>query len=448
MENHYDLIVIGAGSGGIACARRAAEYGARCAVIEQGPLGGTCVNVGCVPKKVMWTTSKISETLEDAPDYGFAVTRDGFNWNTIKTARDQYIKRLNQIYRDNLQNSGVREISGKACFAGKDSVSVDNERLSADHIVIATGSKPIVPDIHGAEFAITSDGFFEMDYLPKRVVINGAGYIATELAGMLQGLGSQVTMVLRKDKLLRGFDSSLTEIVEEEMRHAGVEFVLNTQIDEITRGNGQLGIRLGDGNCIEKVDEFIFAIGRSPNTEELDLNTAGVQLNDRGFIATDKFQNTSAPGIYAVGDVTGQVALTPVAIAAGRKLSDRLFGGQDQAHLDYNNIPSVVFSHPPLGTVGLSEQAARGKYGDNVKIYTSRFKNMYFAVTQRAAPTLAKLVVTGDDDKIVGCHIVGESADEIIQGFSVAVKMGATKSDFDNTVAIHPTASEELVTMR
>lgn len=448
MENHYDLIVIGAGSGGIACARRAAEYGARCAVIEQGPLGGTCVNVGCVPKKVMWTTSKISETLEDAPDYGFAVTRDGFNWNTIKTARDQYIKRLNQIYRDNLQNSGVREISGKACFSGKDSVSVDNERLSADHIVIATGSKPIVPDIPGAEFAITSDGFFEMDYLPKRVVINGAGYIATELAGMLQGLGSQVTMVLRKDKLLRGFDSSLTEIVEEEMRHAGVEFVLNTQIDEITRNNGQLGIRLGDGNCIEKVDEFIFAIGRSPNTEELDLNTAGVQLNDRGFIATDKFQNTSAPSIYAVGDVTGQVALTPVAIAAGRKLSDRLFGGQDQAHLDYNNIPSVVFSHPPLGTVGLSEQAARGMYGDNVKVYTSRFKNMYFAVTQRAAPTLAKLVVTGDDDKIVGCHIVGESADEIIQGFSVAVKMGATKSDFDNTVAIHPTASEELVTMR
>ena len=270
MENHYDLIVIGAGSGGIACARRAAEYGARCAVIEQGPLGGTCVNVGCVPKKVMWTTSKISETLEDAPDYGFAVTRDGFNWNTIKTARDEYIKRLNQIYRDNLQNSGVREISGKACFTGKYSVRVANDRLSADHIVIATGSKPIVPDIPGAEFAITSDGFFEMEYLPKRVVINGAGYIATELAGMLQGLGSRVTMVLRKDKLLRGFDSSLTEIVEEEMRHAGVEFVLNSQIDEITRNNSKLGIRLGDGNCIDNVDEFIFAIGRSPNTEELD----------------------------------------------------------------------------------------------------------------------------------------------------------------------------------
>lgn len=448
LKNEFDLIVIGAGSGGIACARRASEYGAKCAIVENSRLGGTCVNVGCVPKKVMWTTSRISEMLADAPDYGFSISRNGFDWATIKRSRDEYISRLNGIYQDNLDRSNVTTIIGTAKFANKNSLQVGDKIYTASHIVIATGSKPMVPNVAGAEYAITSDGFFEMAKLPDKVVVNGAGYIATELAGVLVGLGTEVIMVLRKDRLLRGFDSSLTEIVMEEMKDAGVKFKLNTQIEQLGRKNGKIYVACDDGSKIEEVDEFIFAIGRSPNIENIDLFAAKVELNKRGYIETDKFQNTSTERIYAVGDVTGRAALTPVAIAAGRKLSDRLFGGQESARLEYENIPSVVFSHPPLGTVGLSEEEAREIFKDDVKVYSAKFQNMYYAVTSRSSPTVAKLVTVGEEERVVGCHIVGDSADEIIQGFSVAVKMGATKSDFDNTVAIHPTVSEELVTLR
>ena len=445
---NFDMIVIGGGSGGLAAARRASEYGARCAVIESHKLGGTCVNVGCVPKKVMWTTSRIAEMLHDAPDYGFSIDNRGFDWSAIKTSRDAYIKRLNDIYETNLEKAKVAYISGQAQFVSPNSVKVGDAQYTAPHVLIATGGQPVVPAIPGVEHALTSDGFFAMEKLPRKVVIVGAGYIATEFAGMLHGLGSDVTMVLRKDQLLREFDSSLTSIVMSEMEQSGVKFMLNTSTTAISKTGSTLRVELSNDAVIEDVDEFIFAIGRKPNTEGLNLAAAGVSTNARGLIETNKFQVTSNENVYAVGDVCSRFALTPVAIAAGRKLADRLFGGQVDAYLDYDNIPSVIFSHPPIGTVGLSESAARAAYGDDVKVYTSEFKNMYYQITRRSSVTLMKLITVGPDEQVVGCHIVGDHADEMIQGFSVAVKMGATKQDFDNTVAIHPTAAEELVTMR
>jgi len=448
MAEEFDYIVIGAGSGGIASARRAAEYGASCAVIEHARLGGTCVNVGCVPKKVMWTASRIAEILEDAPDYGFSIERRGFDWGKIKNSRDAYIRRLNEIYARNLDSSKAERYSGSGRFVDVKVIEVNGTRLTAPHILIATGGQPSIPDIPGIEHAITSDGFFEMETLPKKAVISGAGYIATEFAGMLHGLGSDVTMVLRKDLLLRGFDSTVAETVMDEMKQSGIRFILNTNIEQIDKVNDKLILQLNNGTEIRDVDEFIVAIGRAPNSNDIGLETTGIESDERGFIRTDKFQNTPVDGIYAVGDVTGRAALTPVAIAAGRRLADRVFGGQSEARLEYENIPSVIFSHPPIGTVGLSEQAARAKFSDNIKVYKSSFKNMYYAVTERSSPTIVKLITAGSDEKIVGCHVIGDSADEMIQGFSVAVKMGARKRDFDNTVAIHPTASEELVTLR
>lgn len=448
MKRQFDMIVIGAGSGGIAAARRASEYGARCAVIENKKLGGTCVNVGCVPKKVMWTTSRIAELLEDAPDYGFLLDRHGFEWAKIKRSRDEYIARLNKIYANNLDNANAETVFGSAKFLSSTSVEVNGTAYEAPHILVATGSQPTVPEIPGSHLGITSDGFFEMEDLPRKVVITGAGYIATEFAGMLHGLGSEVIMVLRKDQLLREFDSSMTSVVMSEMRKSGVKFVINTSVTSLQNGSSGLKVTLNNGSSIDNVSEFIFAIGRAPNTQGLGLKNTKIKLNAQGHIETDRFQNTSQEGIYAVGDVTGRVALTPVAIAAGRKLSDRLFGGQTDACLDYENIPSVIFSHPPIGTVGMSEQAARAHFGEDVKIYISEFKNMHYQVTRRTSPTLMKLITTDVEERVIGCHVVGDFADEIIQGFSVAVKMGARKQDFDNTVAIHPTASEEFVTMR
>ena len=449
MKNKFDFIVIGGGSGGIAAARRASEYGAKCALIENNKLGGTCVNVGCVPKKVMWTTSRIGEMLHDAPDYGFSIKFNGFDWASIKKSRDEYISRLNGIYAANLSGAGVTSVAGAACFESEHVVKVNGEIFQAPHILIATGSRPFAPAISGSELAITSDGFFEMERLPQKVVITGAGYIATELAGMLHGLGSRVIMVLRKDRLLRGFDSSITSVLMSEMKRVGVEFRLRASVTSINQeADSKLSLALTDDASIDSVDEYIIAIGRKPNSDSLNLDGIGVDLTPRGHIDVDRFQNTSAEGVYAVGDVTGRAPLTPVAIAAGRRLSDRLFGGKKNSYLNYENIPTVVFSHPPIGTVGLGEDAARRKYGNRIRVYASQFKNMYYQVTERTSPTFLKLITYGEEEKVVGCHIIGDFADEIIQGFSVAVKMGACKSDFDNTVAIHPTAAEEMVTMR
>ena len=450
MSAHYDFLVIGGGSGGIAGARRAAQYGARVALVEAGRLGGTCVNVGCVPKKIMWNAAHFADALSISEDYGFTLPAAEFNWASFKTARDAYVERLNGIYLRNLDSSQVEIFRGWATFESPSQVRVGDTLLSADHILIATGGRPMIPDIPGADLAITSDGFFELTEQPRRPLIIGAGYIATELAGVLHSLGSEVTMLLRKDILLRGFDATLGETVMDEMRSAGVSILTGIHMKSIEReANGRLAVHRQDGEAISGFDCVLFAIGRDPVTDAMDIGATGLKTNSAGFVPTDEWQNTAKPGIYAVGDVTGRQALTPVAIAAARRLSDRLFGGQSQARLEYENIPTVVFSHPPIGTVGLTEEAAKERFGaDSVKVYQNRFTDMYYAVTPQRVPTVVKLVVTGPDEKIVGCHVVGRAADEMIQGFAVAVKMGATKADFDNTVAIHPTAAEELVTLR
>ncbi len=449
MTEEFDFIVIGGGSGGIASARRAAAHGARTALIEGGRIGGTCVNVGCVPKKVMWHAAHFADSLQDAADYGFDLSRDGFDWNRLKLRRDRYIERLNGIYDRNLELSGVTRFNGHGRLASAASVAVDGATLRAPHILISAGGYPMVPELPGAELGITSDGFFELERQPRRVLVVGAGYIATELAGVLHGLGTEVTMLLRKELLLRGFDSTLRETVVEEMQGAGINILTCVHLAEVRQQDDGLAVVSRDGMTVSGFDCLIWAIGRAPNTRSLGLDTAGVQTDEAGFIATDEYQDTNVTGIHAVGDVTGRAALTPVAIAAGRRLADRLFGGAEGARLDYENIPSVVFSHPPIGTVGLTEDEARERYGhDGIKVYQSRFTNLYYGVASRRSPSVVKLVTAGAEERVVGCHMVGDAADEVIQGFAVAVKMGALKRDLDNTVAIHPTAAEELVTLR
>jgi len=450
MSEHYDYLVIGGGSGGIASARRAASYGAKTAVIESGAIGGTCVNVGCVPKKVMWNTAGIAELLRDAGDYGFDIDVRGFSWNQVKQSRDAYIKRLNKIYDKNLSTSGVTRINGFGKFLDSNTVLVGNEQYSADHILIATGGEPVRPDLPGTDLGITSDGFFELEELPQRVVVVGGGYIAVEFACLLRSLGSDVTMLLRSDHFLKNFDVSVRDFLLEEMQHAGISVLTCIHLERlIKKEDGLIALHSREGNEYTGFDTVIWATGRTPHTKKLDLDKAGIRTNEFGYVATDEYQNTTQKNIYAVGDVTGRAALTPVAIAAGRRLADRIFNHQPDARLDYRNIPTVVFSHPPIGTVGLSEQDAQEEYGESsIKTYQSRFTNMYYAMTTHKPKTLVKLVCVGEQEKIVGAHIIGLQADEVIQGFAVAVKMGATKKDFDNTVAIHPTAGEEFVTLR
>lgn len=445
----YDYIVIGGGSGGIASARRAAEYGASVLLIENSHLGGTCVNVGCVPKKVMWSASQIHETIHLAHQYGMTISSDHLDWHTLKSSRDAYIQRLNGIYARNLEKSGVRVKKGFAHFASPNCIEVDQEHYSADHILISTGGQPSNPAIEGVELGIDSNGFFALEKQPSNLLVVGSGYIATELAGLMHGLGSHVTMALRKNRLLGAFDTDLQHTVLQQMEESGIEVIRNISLARLNGQPGNIEYEDTEGNTGSGFDCVIWAIGRRPNTQHLNLENAGLSTNERGFIDTDKFQNTAQGGIYAVGDVTPRAQLTPVAIAAGRKLSDRIFGRQKQARLDYSNIPTVVFSHPPVGTVGLTEAAAIDQFGkDSVKVYRHTFVDMYYALCEHRPRTLVKLIVQGPDERVVGCHVAGRGADEMIQGFAVAVKMGANKSDFDNTVAIHPTAAEELVTLR
>lgn len=449
MTRHYDLIAIGAGSGGLSVAERAARYGAKCAVIESGPLGGTCVNVGCVPKKVMWFGAGLAHALEDAAGYGFTLGSRHFDWPALKQARDRYVHGINAWYHTYLADSNIDQISGRAHFVDARTLEVGGETCTADHIVIATGGYPTLPDIPGAELGITSDGFFELETLPRRVAIVGAGYIAVELAGMLRALGADVTLLLRGEHLLRGFDAMLRERLMEEMLSTGVSILAATQVQALTRGtHGMLSIACSNGQRLEDYEQLIWAIGRTPASADLHLDAAGVVRDADGYIPTDAFEATNVPGIYAVGDINGKVQLTPVAIAAARRLADRLFGGVADRHLDYGLIPTVVFSHPPIGTVGLTEEEARARHGDGVTIYSTRFTPMYHALSGRQEQTAMKLVTVGAQEKVVGCHIIGLGADEMLQGFAVAIRMGATKRDLDDTVAIHPTSAEELVTMR
>ena len=449
MSRDYDLVVIGGGSGGIATAVRARSYGARVAVIEDHRLGGTCVNVGCVPKKVMWYAASLAHMLDDAPDYGFHVERRGLDWAALKTARDDYVARLNDIYARRLSDSGIADIRGTGCFVDAHTVEVNGERLSTDRVLIASGGAPLVPDLPGAELGITSDGFFELAACPRRVVMVGSGYVAVELAGMLRALGAEVTMLLRKSRLLRDFDEMLSEQLTAAMLADGVEICTETRVQSVSRGSGGgLVVQCHDGRRVDGCDVLLWAIGRAPRSHDLALVAAGVAAGENGQVHTDAFQNTNVDGIYAVGDITGHDELTPVAIAAGRRLADRLFGGMADAKLDYGLIPTVVFSHPTIGTVGLSEIQARERYGEEVKVYRTQFNPMYHAFTRHKSKAAMKLITVGDEERIVGCHIFGLGADEMLQGFAVAIRMGATKRDFDETVAIHPTNAEELVTMK
>lgn len=449
MSAHYDLIAIGGGSGGLSVAERAARHGARCALIESGRLGGTCVNVGCVPKKVMWFGATLAHALEDAAGYGFSIGDTAFDWSKLKVARDGYVHGINDWYHTYLADSNIDEIPGRARFVDAHTVEVGGRRYSADHIVIAVGGAPTVPEVPGAEHGITSDGFFELEDLPLRVAVVGSGYIAVELAGMLNALGSDVTMLLRREHLLRSFDAMLRETLMEEMLADGIDILARTQVRRVVReADGALCIECENGQRLEGFDQLIWAIGRYPLTADLNLQAAGIDCDEDGYIPTDLYQNTAVDGLYAIGDVTGRAQLTPVAIAAGRRLADRLFGGMQDRHLDYQNIPTVVFSHPPIGTVGLTEGEARATHGEAVKVYQARFTAMYHALTERKRKTAMKLVTVGAREKVVGCHIIGVGADEMLQGFAVAVRMGATKKDLDDTVALHPTSAEELVTMR
>ncbi|MFQ5993585.1 MAG: glutathione-disulfide reductase [Acidiferrobacterales bacterium] len=449
MTKHYDFLVVGGGSGGIAAGKRAAGHGAKTVVIESDRIGGTCVNRGCVPKKVMWNTSTIAEVLHDAKDYGFDVKVNGFDWSTIKAARDLYIGRLNKIYHRGLDTAEIDEISGKAAFRDRHTIAVNGAELTADHILVATGSKADVPNVPGADLGITSDGFFELEDQPRRVMIIGAGYIAVEFAGLLNALGSDVSMLLRRETFLRKFDATLRETLMDEMQNAGVDIMTCVRLEQLKRaGDKTIQINSADGNSFKGFDTVIWAVGRSPNTNGLELDQTGVAVDQQDHIIVDEFQNTNVEHVYALGDVTGKWMLTPVAIAAGRRLSDRVFGGQPDARLEYENIPTVIFSHPPIGTVGLTEEEAHKRFGQSeVKVYRTRFTNMFHAVTRRKPSTVMKLVTVGEKEEVVGCHIIGAQADEMIQGFAVAVRMKAKKSDFDKTIAIHPTSAEELVLM-
>ena len=450
MSKHYDYIAIGGGSGGIASVNRAAMYGKKCALIEMGDIGGTCVNVGCVPKKVMWYSAQIADAIHKyGPDYGFNTELKSFNWKKLVENRQAYISRIHTSYDTGLAKNNVDVIRGFAKFLDAQTIEVNGETYTADHILIATGTQAFKPEIEGAEYGIDSNGFFGLEHLPKRTAIVGSGYIAVELAGVLNALGSNVQLFIRKHQPLRGLDHFLGKTLLENMRSENINVHTHSQINKVTKvQDNSLVLHLEDGTE-HSVDCLIWAIGRKPATEAINLNKTQVQLNENRFIHVDAYQNTTQSGIYAVGDITGKVELTPVAVAAGRRLSERLFNNKPNEHLDYENIPTVVFSHPPIGTVGLTEDQAIEKFGkDAIKIYSSSFTSMYTAITEHRQLTKMKLMCVGTDEKVVGIHGIGYGMDEILQGFAVALKMGATKKDFDNTLAIHPTSAEEFVTMR
>jgi glutathione reductase (NADPH) len=449
MAEEFDLVVIGGGSGGLAAAQRAAEYGARVALAESGPLGGTCVNVGCVPKKVMWNAAELGSALHDAVDYGFSVAAGSIDWPLLKKKRDAYVERLNAMYAANLARRNVTLVRARAAFATAHTVAAGGRTLSAPHVIIASGSQPLVPHIAGAGLGITSDGFFELNTRPLRAAVIGSSYIGIELASIFNGLGSHTTLVLRGETALRSFDPMLGETILTILRAEGVAVLTQARLAALAHNSGALELSLQDGRRLGPFDCVVWAIGRGAMVADLQLERAGVERNEQGFISTDLHQQTSSAGVYAIGDVTGRAQLTPVAIAAGRRLADRLFNGQADRHLDYENIPTVIFGRPPLGTVGLSEPEARTRFGsDNVKVFRAGFVPLYHALTQAKPRSEMKLVTTGAEQRIVGLHVVGAGADEMLQGFAVALRMGATKKDFDDTVAIHPTSAEEFVTMR
>jgi glutathione reductase (NADPH) len=445
----YDLFVIGAGSGGVRASRMAAGYGARVAVCEDYRVGGTCVIRGCVPKKLLVYASEFSEEFEDAKGFGWTHDAPEFSWPRLIEAKDREIDRLNGLYIQTLKNAGVDNLQGRGRLIDRNTVELTGpeavRKITAKYILIATGAWPQMPQIPGIEYAITSNEAFHLSDLPRRIMVVGGGYIAVEFAGIFNGLGAKVTELYRGPQILRGFDGDLRNALAEEMVKKGVDIRLNTTITAIEKGAHGLTLSLADGSRLE-ADCVMYATGRVPNTANLGLEEAGVKLSPNGAVVVDDYSQSSVENIYAVGDVTDRVALTPVAIKEGAAFADTLFGGKP-TKVDYADIPSAVFSQPAVATVGLSEEAARQKYAA-VDIYKSSFRPMKYTLGGRSERSLMKLVVDRSSDKVVGAHMVGGDAAEIIQGLAIAIKCGATKAQFDATVAIHPSSAEEFVLMR
>eukprot|EP00127_Corallochytrium_limacisporum_P003739 Clim_evm71s152 gene=Clim_evmTU71s152 len=453
----YDFLVLGGGSGGVASARRAAQHGAKCAVIEGQAMGGTCVNVGCVPKKIMFATSQHMEFIKEHASYGFKTEMHGWDYPALRDKRQAYIKRLNGIYDNNLNNAGVDIIRGWGKFVGPKQIEVNGEVYEGKKILIAVGGAPSVPDIPGKEHCITSDSFFTMKQWPRKIAVVGAGYIAIELAGILNGLGAKTDLFIRHERFLRTFDPMVQETVEHHMVKDGVNLIKHKSPKAVDKkADGTLSYTVksttgGPDETFDGYDEVLIAIGRGPLVDIGLDKVPGIKQDTKGHIIVDEFQNTGAEDVYSLGDVTGKWPLTPVAIAAGRRLCERLFNGKTNLKLNYSEIPTVVFSHPPTGTVGMTQPEAEKEFGaENVKVYTSNFNALYYAMMEpdMKVQTKMKLVCKLPEEKVVGLHMVGRDCDEILQGFGVAIKMGATKADFDECVAIHPTSAEELVTMK
>ncbi|MBH8565363.1 glutathione-disulfide reductase [Nostoc sp. CENA67] len=457
MKLDFDLFVIGAGSGGIATARRAAEYGAKVGIVEFDRLGGTCVNRGCVPKKLMLYASQFPDLFEDAQAYGWSPVQSSLDWEKMITAVNNEVNRLNGIYQKMLDNSKVEVLQGYGKFVdahtiliGDASGGLRQRQVTADKVLIAVGGHPVIPKILGIEHAITSDDIFHLKEQPQRMVIFGGGYIGVEFASILNGMGTEVTLVLRGDKILRGFDEDLRTEVQQGMVNHGIRILNNIQLIAIDKTADGVKVILGRDDQSEETivtdAVSLAAVGRKPNTKNLGLENTKVKLRD-GAVVVDKYSRTTEENIYAVGDCTNKINLTPVAINEGRAFADTVFGGKSRT-MSYENVPSAVFSTPEAATVGLTEAEAREKYGDAVKIYRSRFRPMYYTLPGKDEKTMMKLVVHEKTDKVLGAHMVGNHAAEIIQGVAIAVKMGATKANFDATVGIHPTSAEEFVTMR
>ena len=444
-EFDYDLFVIGAGSGGVRAARMAGGFGAKVAIAEDRYMGGTCVNVGCIPKKLFVYASHFGEDFHDASGYGWHVPEPVFKWDELLKNKNNEINRLNGIYKNLLERNGVRVFDGRAELGGPNSVLINGERISAQRILVATGGWPHIPDIPGKQHIISSNEAFFLETLPKSVVIVGGGYIAVEFAGIFHGLGVDTTLVYRGDLFLRGFDGEMRGFLAEQIRQKGINLLFNTRIDSIDRQNGRYLVNSPDTGTIT-TDLVMYATGRRPNTDGLGLETAGVELNGKGAIVVDAEYRSSTPSIYAIGDVTDRMNLTPVATAEGTALANNLYNNQSR-RVDYRDIPTCIFSQPNLGTVGLTEEQARQEY-TNVEIYKSRFTNLKHTLTGNSEKTLMKIIVDKDTDKVLGVHMVGADAGEIIQGIGIALKAGATKATFDATIGIHPTAAEEFVTMR
>ena len=445
-EYDYDLFVIGAGSGGVRASRMSASYGARVAVAEDRPLGGTCVNVGCIPKKLLVYASHFAADFEDAAaGYGWTVGKRSFDWSSLIENKNKEIERLNGFHENLLTNAGVEILRGRAMIEDPHTVVVGGQRYSAEKILVATGGRPVVPDVPGAELAITSDEAFYLEKLPARVLVVGGGYIAVEFAGIFHGMGADVTQIYRGPLFLRGFDDEVRSFLAGEMRKKRIDLRFDLNIEAIEKTGSGLAAVLTDGSRIE-VDQILFATGRTPNTQGLGLEEAGVVLDEKGAISVDEYSRSSTPSIYAIGDVTDRIALTPVALHEAMCLASTLYLDKPLSP-DHEDVPSAVFSQPPIGSVGLTEAEARECYGA-LDVYVSEFRTLKHTLTGSDEKMFMKLIVDRASERVVGLHVVGPEAGEIVQGFAVAIKLKATKADFDATIGIHPTAAEELVTMR